>query len=124
MIVRQDWGRMRAWLIESLNAMDDGDILDIGDREAIEDDELVDCADVMRVEGGWILRLSRVALVDEVVVEDLESETWCVDELASDGVLLSADVGLVGDAVVCWFRDRLGVSSPGALGFSYSIALR
>ncbi|MBN0975501.1 MULTISPECIES: hypothetical protein [unclassified Gordonia (in: high G+C Gram-positive bacteria)] len=123
MKVRQDWDHMRRWLIESLETMDDGDILDIGDGEAVEDDELVDCADVMRVEGGWILRLSRVALVDEVVVEDLEPDTWSVNDLASDGVLLSADVGLVGDAVVCWFRDRLGVVGPGALGFCYSEAV-
>lgn len=120
MIVQYDWSRMREWLAGGLEAMDVDDVLDIGDGAALEDDEVVDCADVTRVEGGWIVRLSRVALVDEVVVDDdLQPGVWHVDDLATDGVMLTEDAELVAGAVVGWFRDRLGVSGPGALGFSY-----
>ncbi|GAC00523.1 hypothetical protein GONAM_16_00220 [Gordonia namibiensis NBRC 108229] len=118
------WDDMAAWLAEGLGTMDPGDVLDVGDGRAVEDDELVDCADVTRVEGGWIVRLSRIALVDEVVGEgELEPEVWAVDDLATDGVLLTGDAELAAGAVVGWFRDRLGVVGPAALGFSYSEAV-
>lgn len=122
MRVCYDWNAMREWLTEGLCTMDVGDVLDVGDRRAVEDNEVVDCADVTRVEGGWVVRLSRVALVDLVEVEDLEPDTWQVDELATDGVMLAGDAELAAGAVVGWFRDRIGVGGPTALGFSYSEA--
>ncbi|WP_431839187.1 hypothetical protein [Gordonia hongkongensis] len=124
MKVRQDWEAMRRWLIESFGEMDVDDVIDIGDREAVEDDEIADCCDVLRAEGGWIVRLSRIALPDEVAFDgELQTDVWDVDDVATDGRMFSADVELVADVVVGWFRDRLGVVGPEALGFAYSEAM-
>ncbi|WP_431840798.1 hypothetical protein [Gordonia hongkongensis] len=118
MKVRQDWDAMRAWLIQGLRAMDVGDILDVGPRDSMVDAELVDCADVMRTGDGWVVRLSRIALVDEVAVEgELEPDVWLVDDLATDGVLLTGDAALAAGVVVAWFADRVRVESPACLGF-------
>ena len=121
MIVRQDWDATRRWLIKSLDEMSVDDVIDIGDREAVEDQEVVDCCDVTKLDDGFVVRLSRIALVDLVVVEDgLTPDHWDYgDDLATDGRLFSEDVELVAAIAIGWFRDRLGVVGPEALGFTF-----
>ncbi|MFC8314908.1 hypothetical protein ACFUEJ_14945 [Gordonia sp. NPDC057258] len=121
MKVRQDWNAMRRWLIESFGEMEVDDVIDIGDREAVEDQEVVDCCDVTKLDDGFVVRLSRIALVDVVVVDDeLLPDHWDYgDDLATDGRLYSTDVELVAAIAIGWFRDRLRVVGPEALGFTF-----
>ena len=111
--------------MRGLRELDVGDILDVGPRDSLPGAELVDCADVQRVDdGSWVVRLSRIALVEVVVgVDELEPEVWEVDELATDGVLLTHDVELVAAVVVTWFAERVRVAGPESLGFDLTEAV-
>ena len=115
------WDDVIAWLIESFDALDVGDVLELGPSDHVlfevdEGDEIVPTAQAQALRGGVVwLRLSTqvqgVPLLSSFSSKGIDLDVWhdgSMFEDCSDGYLASKDFAILAEACVTWFRDRQG----------------
>lgn len=115
------WDDVVAWLASSFEALDVGDVLEVGQAGqqvfAEEDEEPVACAQVQALSDGvaW-LRLSTdtmaVPLLSDLSSHGLELNEWHSGEIfddCTDGYLICDDMLVLAEACATWFRDRQSI---------------
>lgn len=111
------WDGMAEWLEVSCGELDVGDVLSIGPSDPVAFEvEVVPNAQFQKLEGevAW-LRLS-TTVMDTPLLSDLTSDGLLLDSWhpgndfddCTDGFIVSANLRLLADACVTWFRDRHG----------------
>ncbi|MGH8892362.1 MAG: hypothetical protein ACRDWY_03510 [Actinomycetes bacterium] len=119
------WDDVIAWLIESFDALDVGDVLELGPSDSVvfrgEDggtEEIVPCAQAQALEEGvvWV-RLStevmNLPLLSDLSSDGLPFDEWqdgSIFDDCTDGYLVSNDISVLAEACVVWFRDRQGLA--------------
>ena len=109
-----DWEDFAAWVAQSLGSLDRGDLFELGPR-CTETDAVssIPCAQAIALEGAILLRLSTtimgIPLLNSLSCERITLDVWHRSDLFDDctfGHIVSADLGLLAQACVTWFRDK------------------
>ena len=113
----RNWDDFAEWVAKSLACLDRGDVFEIGPRNFEAGNEAsIPCAQAVALQGAILLRLSTapmgIPLLDSLSSEHVTLDVWHRSGLFEDctfGHIVSADLDLLGQACVAWFRARCGM---------------
>ena len=110
------WDSFKVWLVSCLNSLDLADIFEVGPQEppSIENSFTVPSMQAIALPNGRVLlRLSTRPMASPLLrsyeTSDVELDTWHDPALFADrseGWIVSADLELLAESAVVWFRDR------------------
>lgn len=112
------WDDAADWLTESFDALDVGDVFDLGPRNAAVDDPDVEtpCAQAIALHGGILLRLSTTFMAIPALrdhsIDHVALDVWHHDDTFDDctfGFIVSADTEFLAATCGNWFRDAHGL---------------
>lgn len=113
------WQEMAAWLAQTFEGIETGDIFSLGPRLVVrffpmDDDEFEPCAQVLRLEDAVFLRLSTLPLgaplLSSYGTRNVRPDVWHrpgrFEDRCTFGWIVSRDWELMAETCVNWFRDR------------------